>query len=381
MPSESSADFFNELKEWSERKLRLLEKYVEPAARILGSSHGLVYYVDGFAGRGVYDDKAQTKGSPVRIAQLAEKFERENRSYQLNCINVEPNPENFQNLVSSTEAFGDKVQNLFGSFGENTEAIQQRIGTHPAVCFLDPFGVKGIDLTAIEKIVSRKAPTDLWIRFDPGTIRRLDGFFDDGQSQRKKQFSILPGVYGVDDWRSLHDRLSGLTAEDRLNNALNLYREQLVNLYGRAKGGGYVGSYAIRTLTGQVKYHLVFATAHPRGILLASEIICDVEESYQIEVQEFKDSRTHQKDMFATQPSGEEIFATKVDRLQTDIWKAARGKELSHDQIYLSILGRWFGRIKGKHLNAALNSMKDTGQITHADGPTSHYQTKFQFKE
>ncbi len=138
---------------------------------------------------------------------------------------------------------------------------------------------------------------------------------------------------------------------------------------------------SFRTLTEQVKYHLVFATAHPRGILLASEIICDVEESYPIEVQGYKDSRPHQIDMFATQPSEEEIFAAKVDHLQVDIWEAARGKALSHDQIYLSVLGKWFGRIRGKHLNAALNTMKNTGQIAHADGPTSHYQTKFQFKD
>ena len=381
MPSDHQPEFFSELKEWSERKLRLLEKYVEPAARILGSSHGLVYYVDGFAGRGVYDDGAQTKGSPVRIANLAEKFERENRPYKLICINVEANLDNFLNLVASTEPFGDKVQNLSGSFNENTEAILQRIGTHPAVCFLDPFGVKGIDLAAIEKIVSRKAPTDLWIRFDPGTVRRLDGFFDDDSPQGRKQFSILPGTYGIDDWDSLHDRLSGATAEDRLNNALSLYSEQIVNLYGKVKGGGLVGSYAIRTLTGQVKYHLVFATAHPRGIFLASEIICDVEENYQTDAQEFKDSHTHQIDMFETQLSEEEIFMAKVEQLQADIWEIARGKERSHDQIYLSILGKWFGRIKGKHLNAALNSMKDAGQITHADGSTSHYQTKFQFKK
>jgi hypothetical protein len=241
--------------------------------------------------------------------------------------------------------------------------------------------VKGIDLAAIERIVNRRAPTDLWIRFDPGTVRRLDGFFDDDSPQGRKQFGILPGIYGINDWNSLHDRLSGTTAEDRLNNALKLYSEQLVNLYGKVKGGGLVGSYAIRTLTGQVKYHLVFATAHPRGIFLASEIICDVEENYQIEAQEFKDSRTHQTDMFETQPSEEEIFTTKVERLQEDIWEIARGKELGHDQIYLRILGKWFGRIKGKHLTAALNSMKESGQITHADGPTSHYKTKFQFKK
>ena len=381
MADETQTNFFEELKEWSERKLRLLEKYVEPAAQILGASHGLVYYIDGFAGRGVYDDKAQTKGSPVRIAKLAEKFERENRTYRLNCVNVEANSDNFQNLASSTEPFGDKVQNLIGSFGENTDKILQIIGVHPAVCFLDPFGVKGIDLAAIEKIVSRKAATDLWIRFDPITVRRLDGFFDDDSPKSKKQFGILPGIYGVQDWNYLHSRLSGTTPEERLNSALKFYIDQIVSLYVRTRGKGYVGAYAIKTITGQIKYHLVFATAHPRGIILASDIICDVEESYQIEVREFNDSRPHQISMFATQPSKEEIFAAKVEQLKADIWEADHGKMLSHDQIYLSILGNWFGRIKGMHLNAALKSMKSVGQITNVDGPISDYRTKFKFKK
>jgi three-Cys-motif partner protein len=381
MVDEIQSSFFEELREWSERKLRLLEKYVKPAAQILGASHGLVYYIDGFAGRGVYDDKSQTKGSPVRIAKLAEEFEQENRAYRLRCVNVEANLDNFQNLASSTESFGDKVQNLLGSFGENTDKILGIISVHPAVCFLDPFGVKGIDLAAIEKIVNRKAATDLWIRFDPTTVRRLDGFFDDDSPKAKKQFGILPGIYGVEDWNYLHSRLSGTTPEERLNNALRFYIAQIVNLYARTKGAGYVGAYAIKTITGQIKYHLVFATAHPRGIILASEVICDVEESYQTEVREFNDSQPHQISMFAAQPSEEDIFAAKVEQLKADIWEAAHGKVLSHDQVYVSILGNWFGRIKGKHLNAALNSMKDTGSIIDADGPTSRYNTKFKFKE
>ena len=41
MADEIQSSFFEDLREWSERKLRLLEKYVEPAARILGAFHGL----------------------------------------------------------------------------------------------------------------------------------------------------------------------------------------------------------------------------------------------------------------------------------------------------------------------------------------------------
>ena len=65
----SSEAFFNELKEWSARKLQLLETYLKSAANILRSV-GTVYYVDGFAGRGSYGNDQASKGSPLRAAEL-----------------------------------------------------------------------------------------------------------------------------------------------------------------------------------------------------------------------------------------------------------------------------------------------------------------------
>jgi hypothetical protein len=43
--------FFKELKEWSDRKLNLLENYLEVSTYIL-KTFGTVYYIDGFAGAG-----------------------------------------------------------------------------------------------------------------------------------------------------------------------------------------------------------------------------------------------------------------------------------------------------------------------------------------
>lgn len=71
-------DFFDDLKDWSERKLQLLENYVAAASKIMGII-GQVYYIDGFAGEGIYDDGS--KGSPVRIAELAQRYEREAKPY------------------------------------------------------------------------------------------------------------------------------------------------------------------------------------------------------------------------------------------------------------------------------------------------------------
>ena len=71
MAADNADDFFLEMKDWSERKLRLFSAYLVGFVRIL-SGKGKIYYVDGFAGCGVYKDGA--KGSPLRAAELAHGF-------------------------------------------------------------------------------------------------------------------------------------------------------------------------------------------------------------------------------------------------------------------------------------------------------------------
>src|SRR5260221_2026435 len=120
MPQKAKEDFFDELHEWSDRKLKLLENYVDPAAKIL-RSFNQIYYVDGFAGRGKYRDGAS--GSPIRIAELSQKFEREQKPYSFKCINVEENAEYFANLEAETAKFGRIVQNIHGRFADNLDRI------------------------------------------------------------------------------------------------------------------------------------------------------------------------------------------------------------------------------------------------------------------
>src|SRR6266566_273240 len=134
MTSSNKADYFDEMHEWSERKLQLLQAYVDSAVKILGSRNR-VYYIDGFAGRGMYRDGS--KGSPVRIAELAKKNEIDGKSYVLKCINVEEDDEHFANLQEETARFGKTVQNFHGRFNDNLAAILKVIGSQPSIFFLD----------------------------------------------------------------------------------------------------------------------------------------------------------------------------------------------------------------------------------------------------
>src|SRR6266566_3476759 len=105
MTSSNKADYFDEMHEWSERKLQLLQAYVDSAVKILGSINR-VYYIDG-------------------------------KSYVLKCINVEEDDEHFANLQEETARFGKTVQNFHGRFNDNLAAILKVIGSQPSIFFLD----------------------------------------------------------------------------------------------------------------------------------------------------------------------------------------------------------------------------------------------------
>jgi three-Cys-motif partner protein len=111
--AQASDDYFDELEEWSARKLTLLEKYLDGAVRIL-QLKGRVHYVDCFAGKGSYGKEGETKhpGSPVRAAMLSQRCLDSGRGYSLECINVEERASYFRELEQTTAAYRQFVTNL-----------------------------------------------------------------------------------------------------------------------------------------------------------------------------------------------------------------------------------------------------------------------------
>jgi three-Cys-motif partner protein len=381
MSSLRQEEFFDELKEWSNRKIELVQKYLVGFVRILQSRDNLIYYVDGFAGRGIYDDGSE--GSPIRAAKYAKALKDEKKKYSLQCINVDENPKSFSNLDDSTKEFSDVVTNFQGTFLNNIDTILKIINDHPTIFFLDDFGICGTNWDAVKTIINRTAPSDIWIRLDTTTIRRLDGFFDSETPGAKKKFNRLPQLYGIDDKDYLHSRLSGRTPDERISSAKNLYLEQLSSNFRNYKGGkgGYAAAYSIKSIDEQRKYFLAFATGHPRGAILANEIIFNVEESYQTEIQDYKKKQTAQMDfLHITDPTEEEIFESKVEQIRNDIINSCEGKTISRNDIYLLILHKWFGRMAGKHLTRALNDLIESGYILNNTGAVSRAYTKFTFK-
>lgn len=382
MSIQSSKEFFGELKEWSERKLTILEKYLDPFVKILGSNRVIkhVYYVDAFAGAGLY--RNGEKGSSLRAAELAQNYKETAKPYQLKCINVEADRDNFENLQANTLDYKDSTLNFYGTFAENTDQILNEILDSPALFFLDPFGVKGMQWDLVHRILNRRHATDLWIRFDHVGVQRLNGRYGQEDSGAMKSFDHLCDVYGIYDKELLHALLVGNSAEERQQNAINLYTSRLGVELKRIRGKSFVFPYPIRSIDGTGKYHLIFATGHLRGAIVASELVCGAEESYQKELEEYKINQTGQLSLFSHfDPSEEEIFKNKVNLLAQTMWDKCKGTSLSRDQIYERILPQWFGKVRSTHVTNALRLLRKDGRIKHATGNPSDRKAIFSFRE
>lgn len=379
-------DFFQEQKDWSKRKLSIIQSYLASFTKILGSSttQSCVYYVDGFAGRGIYNDGS--KGSPLLAAELARKYRNQQKKYQLNCINVEADSENFQNLEKATVQYSLIVENFEGTFSSNIQSILNNLGRCPAYFFIDPFGVKGTDWEDMVKIIHRIAPTDLWLRFDHKIVRRLCGFFESGSRGADGKVNRLLKLYGVQRADNLFTRLDGNSPEERIDNAVYYYVEKLEEEFRRVKKFGFSAAFPIVSLEGQNKYYLVFAASHPKAAMVANETIYSVERNRPQEMEEYRRRKTGQLALFSSEPDEKELSNFIAEELANDIWQLCSGAQIDRKDIYLKLLKndkkKWFGHFSGAHLNLALSIMEKekTPRLIKRTGAISQNSTKFVFR-
>lgn len=348
-------EFFSDLKEWSVRKLGIIKKYTDGFSKILGSRYKEIYYVDGFAGRGVYDNGE--KGSPVLAAEASQAFQQSNKPFTLRCINVEKDQDNFLNLSTETKRFGSLVKNFEGSFDDNIDTILSQISGNPAVFFIDDFGVKGTDWESVEKVIARKDSTDIWIRFDHRTVRRLSGFYYSEAKEADSKLNTLQNLFGISDKDYLQARLDGGTPEKRIDNAVALYIEQLEKTFGKK---GFAASYPIISMDGQNKYHLIFACSNKTAATLASNIVNGTEEQFQHTKGEIIEQQAKQMSLFTLELTEKQIFEGKVQESKHAILQLSKNKPFSRIELHYELMlndKKWFGRIGRTHLTQALREL------------------------
>jgi three-Cys-motif partner protein len=273
-------EFFEEVKEASKHKLELLQKYLKPLSYKLLYGWQRMWVVDGFAGAGLYepdDDGVEHPGSPRIAAVWARQLELKHGEPVLRCINVEAKTAVFERLQHNLAPWKHLVEFRRGEFDEHLDAILTTIGGDPAFFFLDPFGVNGIEMELLDRILARPCQTtELLIHFSDKSFRRMAGHLNDntqrtkvGQAVADAKVARLDAIVGSKLWQRIwldKDR----TTDERIEAIQALYCSQL-----KARGFKFAHSIAMRDSFGKrARYTLVFATNHPDGVDLMSDLAC-----------------------------------------------------------------------------------------------------------
>lgn len=374
-PDDAIDPFFDELKDWSEIKLRILEKYFRAYLNFRGGKHPLLYYVDGFAGTGWYGQGGEEpkEGSPVRMAKLAQEV-ASSKPYRLVCINIESNLGHARRLQSALAAFDPAyVQFRPGTFSEQLPQILEDIGAAPSVFFLDPFGVKPISLGEMRPVVRRR-DTELLLNLNTPTLRRMAGFEDSAAKQSAAKQRVVSEVLGEDpagpppEWLREWRRLANPLAWEEW--AATAYMTRLRHESAELR---YTLRYSIReTYRANPKYHLVFGTRSQDAISLMNDLICTEDEDLFT-----RTSLVRAGEQLAFTGLVEEIDhaeqARKIAELVEDVHSYGREHQgSSRAQLWWHFMthGR-FGEFKKKHYREAVLRLVDRGRARYQTRPLS----------
>jgi three-Cys-motif partner protein len=221
----------------SKVKHLVLQSYVKEFVYHLGSVRRILYYIDGFAGPGIYPGAAGEieYGSPVRIAEFGRQLRESDKPFTLKCLNVEANRQRYQRLREATAAFHDQIveKNYLASFTDVLGDILRRIGDAPAFFFLDPFGVKDIPFGDLLPLFNRRERTEVFITLHT-----------DGMAKKAGWFAHL-------DDADMRERKKALGLVENVAKALHLSRDELYSWWikcGGKEGNGWTSAFEQRVL-------------------------------------------------------------------------------------------------------------------------------------
>ncbi len=264
MPSLSDSD----PKKWvmaghTRAKHQILTKYLGAWYPAISKYSGRVLYIDGFAGRGRYDDGSE--GSPQLALRtlIDHPILAQRASCEFLFLFIEKNAENAAALQAELQALEDSgviPKNVLwgvvnGSFDIEVQQMCERLREQgmnraPTFAFIDPFGYTKFPMDLLVEL-AQSPGTELFINFMVGFVQRF--------IERDGQEDAIAQLYGME----VADVLKGVVGEDeRIEQLVEVYMHTL-----REKTGlQYAQRFYMINNTGNVSYAMVHATGHPLGL-------------------------------------------------------------------------------------------------------------------
>lgn len=262
----SGEKFFSEARENSQVKAAIISKYFWAWAKIISPvakrGSNKIGYIDLFAGPGRYDDG--TRSTPLLVLEQAIK-DPQFREMLVTIFN-DGAPEHAESLRHAIAAlpgvetlrYRPQVENEI--IGEEVTKQFEGMNMIPSLCFVDPFGYKGLSLRLVNALVKNWACECLFF-FNYNRINM--GLGNDAVKQH------MEALFGEERAAGLRTKLKVLSSEERELTVV----EELVEAL-REMGGKYVLPFRFRNPAGnRTSHHLIFVSKHVLGYSIMKEIM------------------------------------------------------------------------------------------------------------
>ena len=261
------SSFFDESKEQSLLKARIVEKYFWAwASVIIGANKKIerIGYVDFFAGPGRYAD--ESKSTPLLVLEKAirDKKIRNRLVSVFNDANSEyaKNLEDAINLIEGIDTLKNKpiITNL--EMGEEEVSVQilGRVKGMPALFFVDPWGYKGLSLELISSALKNWGCDCIFFfnynRINMGINNPFVGKYMDT-------------LFGTENAENLRTNIQTMTPSERELSIIEAISQAL-----KEKAGEYVLPFCFKKEDGKRSSHyLIFVSKNKTGYKIMKDIM------------------------------------------------------------------------------------------------------------
>lgn len=345
----TNTSFFDEQKEQSLVKARIVEKYFWAWAKVIiptvkKSATKKIAYIDLFAGPGRYEDGSESTPLKVLEKAISEPDIRDMLVTIFNDADVN-NVNSLQtsiNSISGIEGLQHKPRVANHEVGDKIVKAFEQLNLIPTLFFVDPWGYKGLSLKLINSVVKNWG-CDCIFFFNYNRINM--GL---GNSAVKEHMNALFGEERAD---KLREQLKPLQPQERELTIVEAICEALKEM-----GGEYVLPFRFKHENGnRTSHHLIFVSKHIKGYEIMKDIMA--KESSQkdqgVPSFEYNPATNAQPLLFElTRP---------LDELEAVLLDTFAGKTLKMKDIYnRHHVGKAY--IK-KNYKDALNNLEHQGKI------------------
>ncbi len=262
---------------WTQKKLEILERYLDAYTTALKNQPFKLMYIDAFAGTGYVESQQDQdadveyfiRGSAAIAANIDDKqFDK--------LIFIEKDQSRCLELENLKQAHSNRdIQIENSDANEYLTNLQQDWQNWRGVLFLDPFATQ-VQWSTIETIASFNA-LDTWLLFPTFAVARMLPNSRQPDDIIKGWADRLTIVFGDESWRNLYKepeqmRLFGNAGHVRdpgVDGLISIYKGNLERLFGNRF---LKESRTLKNSNNSALFEFLFCVGHPKGIAPAKSI-------------------------------------------------------------------------------------------------------------